>query len=175
MRQDDVRAIGQMLARIDREPGAETRVLIHSPCVWEIDLVRDRWPGARIQTVERAGWDLNEPPPDSLGHFDIVLVSNTFMYSPNPDLWLRNILDVASCAVIQDLCNVRRDGERYTTSDGDCARYSISHLGLLGKNDAGKIVYDLSTNAEIEIHDVISYGDPEPNQPDFLKFVAFIS
>lgn len=174
MRVDDTRAIREILAPSRWQLPRPTSFLVHSPCPWEIEILQELWQNVPIQTIDRQGWDLNDGPPIGLSA-DVFMISGTMMYSPDPELWFRNISRVATTMVMQDLCRVRRDGDRHCTGDGDCTRYSVSSAGLIGKNDPGRTVFDLTKANGIErMVDIIDYGDEEPNQPEFKKFVTVL-
>ena len=108
------------------------------------------WPNADHVTVMRDQWDfssdlvLSNPPQGDLG-----IICNTFMYSSDPEWWLKQISRSVPILLIQDLAVAFRGKETFCGNgpedDGDCARYSISSYGVLGMTDPGLSVFDFST------------------------------
>jgi hypothetical protein len=90
-------------------------------------------------TISRHEWDLNEPTER---HFDLLVASNVFMYSHDPERWFANVLE--SCAYFLLIDLVRRQRSRQTEfgRDGDCLRFAfgeerprvsnVFELGILG-------------------------------------------
>src|SRR3990167_5550836 len=78
--------------------------------------------------VTRRDWDLNEP---GRVNFDLIVGMNVFMYSPDPDLWFRNVFARCRFLWIQDpVCGKRGPVELGDgpTGDGDAMRYGFDPL-----------------------------------------------
>ena len=106
--------------------------------------VRSEFPNARLLVATRGTWDLNQPFPAS-GRVDLVIASNVFHYSPDPERWFSNVLGMTRYLILQDLITRRRsstpDG---LCDDGDRMRYSYSSEGVQSDFSGA---YDLSAQA----------------------------
>ncbi|MEO8900076.1 MAG: hypothetical protein ABI488_00725 [Polyangiaceae bacterium] len=118
-------------------------VLLVSPFLDDVALVRRHLPRARILVATVKTWDLNLAFPLN-GKVDAVISSNVFHYSPDPSLWFKNVLNMTEFLVMEDLISRRRstrpdglcmDGER------DATRYCYAAKGV--KSDFPN-AYDLS-------------------------------
>lgn len=105
-------------------------VLLLSPSLDDVRLARGELPGARLLIATRETWDLNRPFPLT-GKVDLVVASNVFHYSPDPELWFRNVLAASRRLVLQDLITRRRSAaENGLCDDGDNVRYCFSARGV---------------------------------------------
>lgn len=98
-------------------------VLLLSPSMADVMLVRKQFAKTRVFIATRRTWDLNHPFP-AKGKMDPVIASNVFHYSKDPAVWFRNVLNMTDCFILQDLVSRRRsaasDG---LCEDGDSMRY----------------------------------------------------
>lgn len=96
------------------------RIALLSSNDFEVSQVKLLFPGATVLNLSRESWDLNEPAPEQ---YDLVVACNVFMYSPNPELWFRNVL--SSCKHFWLLDNIRalRMQDSELGDDGDSARF----------------------------------------------------
>jgi hypothetical protein len=139
------RALGQVIAKLrELEPHGPNTVLLLSPSDEDIAFLQAQFPEARLLIASRGTWDLNRPFP-ARGRVDLVVASNVFHYSPEPERWFANVLGMTRYFVIQDLVSRRRstapDG---LCDDGDRMRYAYASEGIQSDFAAA---YDLSAQA----------------------------
>ncbi len=139
------RALGEVIAKLrELEPRGPRTLLLLSPSDEDIDFLRGQFPNARLLVATRGNWDLNQPFP-ARARVDLVVASNVFHYSPEPERWFANVLGMTRYFIIQDLVSRRRstapDG---LCDDGDRMRYSYSSEGI-ESDFAG--AYDLAAQA----------------------------
>lgn len=116
-------------------------VLLLSPSLDDVAFVRGHLPQARLFVATRSTWDLNEPFPSAAG-VDLVIASNVFHYSPNPELWFHNVLKMTRFLLLQDLIFRRRSASPSgLCDDGDKVRYCLRARGITSEFAAA---YDLS-------------------------------
>lgn len=139
------RALGLVIASFrELEPNGPNTVLLLSPSDEDIVFLRAQFPRARFLVATRGLWDINQAFP-APGRVDLVVASNVFHYSPDPERWFSNVLGMTRYFILQDLVSRRRsttpDG---LCDDGDRVRYSYSAQGVQS-DFAG--AYDLSAQA----------------------------
>jgi hypothetical protein len=139
------RALGAVIAKLrELEPHGPDTLLLLSPSDDDIAFLHDQFPKARLLVATRGLWDLNQPFPGP-GRVDLVIASNVFHYSPEPERWFANVLGMTRYFIIQDLVTRRRstapDG---LCDDGDRMRYSYSNLGI--RSDFAR-AYDLAAQS----------------------------
>lgn len=116
-------------------------VLLLSPYVEDFALVRRHLAQARIFVATVKTWNLNAPFSGS-GKVDLVVSSNVFHYSPDPDLWFQNVFSMTRLLLVQDLISRRRSSaSNGLCSDGDCVRYMYRDRGVISDFEAA---HDLS-------------------------------
>jgi hypothetical protein len=108
------------------------RVLLLSPVKEDIVFVRGLVPDGDFYASDRFIWDINNRF-ESLGPmFDVVIASNVFHYSPDPEKWFGNVFGATRYLVIQDLVERKRSGKNpFLGTDGDCVRYSYVEKGVI--------------------------------------------
>jgi hypothetical protein len=105
-------------------------VLLLSPSAEDVAFLCDQFPRARVFVATRKAWDLNEAFP-SPAKVDLVVASNVFHYSTDPNLWFGNVLGMTERFVLQDLVSRRRSGKPDgLCDDGDSLRYCFSVGGV---------------------------------------------
>ena len=95
-------------------------ILIFSTVKEQIDLLNELFPGVPIVSSDRQRDDLNTGID---GKFDIAMAMNTLMYSPNPEIWFKNIFACCKEFWVQDVCYRWRSELRELGTDGDNARF----------------------------------------------------
>jgi len=140
------RALGRVIAELRKlEPHGPRTLLLLSPSDEDIDFLHAQFPRARLLVATRGTWDLNRPFP-ARGRVDLVVASNVFHYSPEPERWFENVLGMTRYFIIQDLVSrTRSTAPDGLCDDGDRMRYSYSSAGV--KSDFAA-AYDLSAQAE---------------------------
>ncbi|HTQ04612.1 MAG TPA: class I SAM-dependent methyltransferase [Polyangiaceae bacterium] len=150
------RALAQVIAAYRAlEPSGPRTVLLLSPSDEDIAFLRGQFPETRLLVATRGTWDLNQPFP-AAGRVDLVVASNVFHYSPEPERWFSNVLGMTRYFILQDLIARRRstapDG---LCDDGDRMRYRFSQRGI--ESDFGA-AYDLSAQAPHIAHFLLFEG-----------------
>lgn len=122
MRGEDIDAMALKWPEWVGYAGRVTSVCSIDPSGDEQHLIDRFWPDAEHNYIQRSGWDLGNPSDRT---WDIVVVSNVFMASTDPELWFRNVLASCRFLFIQDGIRGKR-GERQGElgDDGDEMRYS---------------------------------------------------
>ena len=111
-----------------------------------------------ISVITKNEWDLNY---SSDYNFDIIIASNVFHYSNNPQKWIDNIMNSCNLFLIQDLMKRQRDRSSEFGDDGDSVRYSFDkHVYFNNAFNLSKIKYKI-INSYIYNGDVNEY-DPTP-------------
>lgn len=80
----------------------------------------------RLLNLGQKEWDLNVVGSISTG---LVVACNVFHYSPNPVLWLANVLRSCKLFCIQDLV-LRHRGPQSLGNDGDKVRYVLGDMPI---------------------------------------------
>ncbi len=166
------RALAQVLAAFrELEPRGPDTLLLLSPSEEDIAFLRGQFPRARLLLATRGIWDLNRPFP-SPGRVDLVVASNVFHYSPDPERWFSNVLGMTRYFIIQDLVSRRRstapDG---LCDDGDRMRYSFVNRGIRSEFAAA---YDLSAQeGHLKAFFTFDGGRNEHHVPPLLAPVHF--
>ncbi len=103
--------------------------------------------------IPRWRWNLNRP---GRRRFDLLVASNVFMYSADPERWLGNVLPCCRFLVLLDLVRRQRSRESEFGCDGDCMRYAVGEaqprvdtyfdLAMLGDRLLGYRTYDGGAN-----------------------------
>lgn len=121
-------------------PAAQVkRVLLFSPNLEQLALVRQQFPGARVYCSDKSLWNLSDCKDWA---FDLAFLCNVMHYSPDPALWLKNLFQACRYVVVQDLIDRRRGTQApYLGTDGDATRYSFR---ARGERSAYPHAYDLS-------------------------------
>lgn len=104
------------------------RVLVCSPDVRQLEILKLALPDASIVPLGATQWDLNHPCPTTA---NLIVACNVFHYSPDPHLWFRNVFAACRHFWLQDLF-LRYRGPEGLGEDGDRARYG---LGVGGCTD----------------------------------------
>lgn len=134
-------------------------------------IMRGVFPAASVRNVTRAEWDLSLPGSHS---YDLIAAMNVWMYSPDPDLWFRNVLARCRHLWIQDLTCGQRSGRGEVADgpdgDGDCMRYSVSPLLRARYEHA----YDLAAHQERLVRLVAYRLDVPAHLPYGLSFMAYL-
>ncbi len=128
------------------------------------------FPEGRITNLGRQQWDLNQPGPRN---FDLIVGMNVFMYSPDPDLWLKNVFARCRYLWLQDpVCGKRGEVELGDgpTGDGDAMRYGFDPL-LKTRLPHG---YDLSKHQERLIRLCAYRLNAGDHVPYALSHMAFL-
>lgn len=123
----------------------------------ESSALQKAWPDAARTVCNIGHWNLNEPRPSTGPGGDLGVICNTFMMARDPTKWLQHISEAVPLLLVQDLAVARRIPGRYCGDDGDCARYSVSSHGVIGKTDPEYQVFDFSTSG-YEVLDCEAYG-----------------
>lgn len=136
-------------------------------------VLREVLPAAHVGNVTRDLWDLNESLNRASG-FDLIVGMNVFMYSPDPDLWFRNVFAGCRYLWLQDpVCGKRGPVElgNHDTGDGDSARYGYDTL-LRPRIEAG--AYDLSKYQERLVRMCAYRINAGDHVPYGLSMMAFL-
>ena len=96
-------------------------VCMLSPNRQQYDFVKRLFPKAKLHWSTVNDWDLNK---SNDAKYDLIIACNVFHYSPNPDLWFKNVLDSCRYFWIQDLIDRYRSSNGQLGTDGDSRRYS---------------------------------------------------
>ena len=105
---------------------SKINILLISPYKEEYITVKNLFQDGTFHVSTRATWDLDYPPKNNY-QFDLVVASNVFMYSKNPEKWFHNILPHTCFLLVQDLINRKRSIiPPYFGRDQDCMRYCYS-------------------------------------------------
>lgn len=89
---------------------------------WSVDLLSELRLFPDATAIDRAAWDLSDSSSD---RFEVLVAANVFMYAPDPQRWLRNVLAACRYFLIVDLVRRRRRPDSEFGPDGDCQRYAI--------------------------------------------------
>lgn len=129
----------------------------------------DVFPSARVSNVHRNTWDLNNP---GQWDYDLIVGMNVFMYSPDPDLWFRNVFARCRYLWIQDpVCAKRGEVEcgDGPNGDGDSTRFSAGSVLQARANG-----YDLFKHQERLLR-LVAYRLNVPAEvPYGLNMMAFL-
>jgi len=127
------RAVAETVTRLPRYL-LEKRVdvLLLSPHLDDVRLVRTLFPLARLHASRAEFWNLYRPFPVRGAKFDLIIASNVFHYSSDPALWFNHVLDVTDWLLVQDLIARRRSRSSGSGlgHDGDTMRYMYSRRGV---------------------------------------------
>lgn len=127
-------ALGQALRLLLRscESIERPKVLLLSPVKEDVVFVKGVVPNGHFYASERFIWDINDRFPGPGPMFDIIIVSNVFHYSPDPEKWFVNVFGATRYLVIQDLVDRKRSGiGPFLGPDGDRVRYSYPDKGVV--------------------------------------------
>ncbi len=126
---------------------AFAKVALLSPCKDERRVFRSG------KAIFRADWDLNRRTATT---YDLVVACNVFMYAPQPELWLRNVLASTRYLLFSEPMQRQRSAEQEWGNDGDAARFTAPlaegaiegafDLALLGDRLLGSRVFDGGNN-----------------------------
>jgi hypothetical protein len=134
------------------------------------DVLCDAFPDARVNNVHVDTWDLNQP---GRWDYDLIAGMNVFMYSPDPDLWFKNVFAQCRYLWLQDPVCGRRGAVELgdgPTGDGDAMRYGFDPL-LRTRLPNG---YDLSKHQERLIRLCAYRLDVPTDLPYGLSHMAFL-
>ena len=115
------------------------KILLHSPCDFEIKYLNELFPNSSITKCSRGDWDFDDE--GTLGNFDLIITSGIFMYSTQPKIWLNNILNRCKYLWAEDIVRCYRGGNQ--EYGDDCCRTQYSSKGVLARkivSDKGDIV-----------------------------------
>lgn len=147
MTSDDLHALTEILTR--HPELSDFEFIGPSAGEWEVALIKNIY-DKNLYPVPQSDWNLLEEPHARIKPA-VFMLCNTFMYSTDPELWLKNLGKVARYLIIQDLCTATRLTGRITApfhlgGDGDVQRYSVSSHGVIGRTDPDvRPVFDFST------------------------------
>lgn len=118
--------LSSILLKTDRP-----KILLLSPSTADINLVNHYFPSAIYFATDYFVWDLNFAFPVANVEFDLVIVSNVFMYSPNPTQWFENVMAISRYILVQDLISRKRSNlYPYLGNDGDSIRFEFASRGV---------------------------------------------
>jgi len=174
MKDRDMNAFGTKWPGWMREIKSDVEnVCMFAPAKEELNIVGSCFPDAEIRSVNdnfyKTGeleYDLDDVTTiDS--YFDLMVASNVFMYSDDPDLWLENIGKRSRYLWMQDGVDGKRGNDgNYLGEDGDKQRYCFTpHFASTYEH-----AFDLSKYDKL-MRDFHIYG--LSNCTHFLLFLDF--
>jgi hypothetical protein len=104
------------------------RIAIFDPTHRELEFVQYLFPFSDISIQFIEDWHLNNPCPHGNDAYDLVVASNVFFCSGDPELWFKNVMAATRYFWLQDAISGRRGhwGD-YLGDDGDKMRFSMPH------------------------------------------------
>jgi hypothetical protein len=167
MRSNDLKHFNQFWPKWAKElKGQINSVALLSPAGEEINLAKKLFPNVSVLMEEH--WDLYGTIDKK---FDLVIASNVFMASKDPDLWFDNVLAVGRYAFIQDnVLGWRTAKSELATGTGDFMRYSYlpDHPARIDT------AYDLHKQ-DHRIKEIVFYNcPPGPENRESKAFVMFM-
>lgn len=137
-----------------------------SPSPDEEAVLKTIIPPQAFTTLTRDKWDISSGPAPIKS--DLIILSNVFMYSPDPQRWFDNVFASARFVWIQDQILACRDDPNELAQDGDSMRYEMppDHLARIPG------AYDLHRLDDRKI-DFVTYSAGGGNYPT-LSFLLFL-
>lgn len=171
----DVTFIARAMNEWKEKLGKCEKIAIHSPSELDFVMLLTMFPQSEISIYTIDSWNLNDRCRDGK-RYDLLFCANTFMASPDVDLWFENISEVADKIVIQDLILAWRNGNSELSPEtGDIRRFCFLPEYKARVNDA----YDLRRLGDrleaIKFYPGNSgYRTSDNREMEGLKFIALI-
>ena len=151
---EQLRRVGRHLQELDRVGLVSPVPRRSRRRPWRRVRVTERAVFPRATVLPRGSWDLNEPTEE---RFDLLVASNVFMYSRDPERWFANVLDACAYFLLIDLVRRQRSSDSEFGRDGDSLRFRIGEarprvtdffdLDALGSRVLGSRAYPGGANA----------------------------